>query len=872
MTTGPDGSNLTGRRLGVYQVEELIGAGGMGQVYRARDTRLDRDVAIKVLPGELKHDADRVARLEREATLLASLSHPNVAHIYGLEDADGARAIVMEYVRGETLAGRRLSIDDALKVARQIAGALEAAHENGIVHRDLKPANVMITAGGTVKVLDFGLAKLVTGESGSDERALTNSPTMLSRGATRDGVLLGTGAYMSPEQARGQAVDERADIWAFGCVVFEMLAGHAAFAKDTLSDTIAAVLEREPDWQRLPPTTPDNIRRLLRRCLHKDQRRRLADIRDALLELDEAPADVVEAARPSLRARRVERAIWAAALLIVATVAAVLIARPWAAKESPIVRPVRFEIASPPTRDPASIAISPDGRQIVFAATSNDRTKLWRHSIDDGSARPLIGTDGGRLPFWSPDSRSIGFFAQGKLKRLDLESGTILVLTDAPNPEGGAWSDRGEILFSPFAGPLFRIPSTGGTATMIESTTGLGPAESPRILSGTRRVLVSVRGPSQGIYVADLDSPTRQRLADRAVATATEDSLLFIRDRTLLAQRFDPVTLTLTGAPTQIADGVTAASALSNRALVYRSGAVHEPIPIWFDRSGREVGRAREPGTSPWMSRDGRRITMMRTSSPGESGQINPGIWVWDLQQDGFRRIVAAPPVGNTPIWSPDGTRIVFSSARNGRPFALYEKAADESGGERLFLQTDQSVFANDWSLDGTLIYRTNSAKGGFDLWTLSVKDGRRQPLVETQFNEREAQFSPDGRWFAFQSDESGQYEIYLRPFPDDGRKGYGPVSVNGGTQVRWNPNGKELFYLGLDDRLMSVTITTTASGRSIEAAKPISLFQTHIIEAGVLSQQYVVSHEGNRLLVLTTQEAIAPITVILNWQPGGGS
>jgi Tol biopolymer transport system component len=587
------------------------------------------------------------------------------------------------------------------------------------------------------------------------------------------------------------------------------------------------------------------------------------------LELDEAPADVVDAPRPSVRARRIERALWAAALVIVATVAALIVVRPWAANDSAPVRQVRFEIASPPTRDVASIAISPDGRQIVFAATSDNRTKLWRHSIDGGSSRPLVGTEGGRLPFWSPDSRSIGFFAQGKLKRLDLESETILSLADAPNPEGGAWSDRDEILFTPLAGPLFRIPSTGGKETLIESTNGLGPVESPRILSRTRRVLFSVRGPSAAVYVADLDGPVRQRLTERAVVSATADSLFFIRDRTLLAERFDPVTLALSGPPTQIASDVAALSVGPDGSLVYRSGPAQARALMWFDRSGMEIGSSREFGTAPAMSHDGRRVAMMRARSPEESSQINPGIWVWDLEHDGFRRIVVAPPVGNTPIWSPDDTRIVFSSPRNSRPFALYEKAADGSESDRLLLQTDQPVFANDWARE-SLIYRSSDAKGGFDLWTLSVKDGRRQRLLATEFNERDAQFSPDGRWFAYQSDDTGRDEIYIRPFPADGRKAYGPVSINGGTQVRWNSNGRELFYVGSDNRLMSVPIRSAADGGAIEVGKPVPLFQTHIVEAGASLQQYVVSRDGNRFLIVTTQETVAPMTVILNWRLGG--
>jgi eukaryotic-like serine/threonine-protein kinase len=864
MNAPADGSRLTGQRVGPYLIEELIGAGGMGQVYRARDTRLDRDVAIKVLPDEFARDPDRATRFEREATILASLNHPNIAHIHGIEETDGVLALVMEYVRGDTLVGRRLTMEEALKVARQIAAALEAAHEKGIIHRDLKPANVMVTPNGLVKVLDFGLAKLGSHETGTVRgSALTNSPTMLTHGRTREGVLLGTGAYMSPEQARGQVVDARTDIWAFGCVLYEMLTGRAVFAGQTLSDTIAAVLEREPDWQRLPAATPDSVRRLLRRCLQKDPNRRLADIRDARWDLEETPADLATGAEPSSRARRLERYAWAAALLVAVIVAAVMTGRPSerAAPRDP--RQVRFQIPSPPTRDPGSVAISPDARQIVFAATADERTKLWVHSLDTASARPLMGTDGGRMPFWSPDSRAIGFFAEGRLKRIDLDSGTVLPLAAASNPYGGTWTDDGRILFVPVGGsPVLQMSSRGGDTTAIESTALVGVAEFPRSLPGTGRVLFSARGRSAGLYVGARDGPERQRLGDRAFATAAGDSLLFIRDRGLFVQRLDPSTLELGGTPTQVATGVTGVSIANDGSLVYRSGPESGSQLSWFDRSGTEVGRASNPGLVPSISHDGRRVTMTREATG--PGSVNGGIWIWDIERDRFSRLVAAPPVGNTPIWSFDDTRIVYSSPR-GKPFALYEKPAEGGGTERLVLQTDQAIFANDWSRNGVLIYRSSDPKMGMDLWTLSVKDDRREPLLKTDFNEREAQFSPDGRWFAYQSDQTGQYEIYIRPFPDDGRKGYGPLSVNGGTQVRWNSNGKELFYVSSDERLMTVPISTTANGQTIEAGKPVALFQTHIVETGVLGQQYVVSRDGKRFLILSTQEAISPITVILN-------
>jgi serine/threonine protein kinase len=854
-----------GTRLGSYEIQAQIGEGGMGRVYRARDTRLNRDVAIKVLPEELAQNPDRVARFEREATILASLNHPHIAHVYGIEEADGVSALVMEYVKGEPLGPQRRPMDGALTIARQLTEALHAAHEKGIVHRDLKPANVMITPDGHVKVLDFGLAKL--GIDHGDETAgvaKTDSPTMPTLGRTREGMLLGTAAYMSPEQARGQAVDARTDIWAFGCVLYEMLTGRAAFARDTLSDTIAAVIEREPDWRQLPESLPGNLRRLLRRCLEKDLNRRLADIRDARLELDEGPADASVNGRSGTRGRRMERLAWAAALLACMTAAGLVIVSPSRRAPSSAVHQTRFVIWPPPTRDSASLAISPDGRQIVFAATADDRTKLWIHSLDTGSARPLPGTDGGQLPFWSPDGRAIGFFAQGKLKKIDIDSGTVTPLANAPNPQGGGdWSKDGTIVFVPVGGsPVLQIKEDGGEVTPILSTAGPGvPPGAPKLLEGTRRVLFSK---GDGLYAGDLDGKDSRRLADSALVIGGEESLLFIRGSTLFVQRFDPRTLVLSGTPTQVATDVTAASLAGDGTLVYRSGHASVSQLTWFDRAGTEVARERGGGGRvPSISHDGHRVAMMRERSLGDS---KPGVWIWDLSRDVYTRPVPAPPVGNTPIFSYDDTEIIYSSPRNNQPFALYARPADGSGSERLVLQTVQGVFANDWWHD-VLIYRSSDPKGGYDLWTL--KGTHSEPLVRTQSNEREAQFSPDGRWFAYQSDETGQYEIYIDPYPvDDGRKRHVPVSVHGGTQVRWN--GKELFYLSPDDRLMSVHVDISADGREVATKPAVPLFQTHIAEAGVTGQQYVVSHDGNQFLIATMPESKdESITVIQNWKPG---
>ena len=460
-----------GTRLGPYEITAQIGVGGMGEVWRATDANLGRQVALKVLPDTFAHDPERLARFEREAKTLASLSHPNIAIIYGLEKADGTRALVMELVEGPTLAGRialgPIPFDEALPIARQIAEALQAAHEQGIIHRDLKPANVKVRADGTVKVLDFGLAKALAPEAASALAAggLSQSPTITTPAMTQAGTILGTAAYMSPEQARGQRVDKRTDVWAFGCVLYEMLSGRGAFAGETITDVLASVLEREPDWRALPESTPDRARDLLRRCLRKDPRRRLHDIADARIELEEAHTEPNAGARAlSISLGRRERLLWMSAVALLAVIAAA--AMVWS-RATPTALETRLEIATPPTMDPVSLAISRDARMVAFVATDEGRSRLWLRRLDSGSARPLPGTDGAYYPFWSPDNRSVGFFADGKLKRIDLDTTSVQVLANASAGRGGTWNGDGVILFAPQAGAIFRIPASGGEPNQV---------------------------------------------------------------------------------------------------------------------------------------------------------------------------------------------------------------------------------------------------------------------------------------------------------------------------------------------------------------------------------------------------------------------
>jgi len=529
-----------GTHLGSVQITALLGRGGMGEVYRARDTKLKRDVAIKILPEEFSRDPDRVGRFQREAEVLALLNHPHIAAIYSLEEANGSRFLVLELVEGQTLADRLkrgpLPMDEALTVAKHICEAIEAAHEKGIIHRDLKPANIKITSDGIVKVLDFGLAKVREAEAQASD--LSNSPTLMTARST-PGIILGTAAYMSPEQAKGQEANRTSDVWAFGCVLYEMLTGRAPFEGDTMSELFAGILKAEPDWSRLPAETPEHIRRLLRRCLQKDRRIRLRHLGDALIEIEE-PQPQIAAAAPPVVPRRRERLAWTIALVVVAILSAAVGVREF--RGVPPAAEMRFEIATPPTADSASIAISPDGQKIVFVGASEGQSKLLVRALDSISERALAGTDGASFPFWSPDSQSVGFFAEGRLKRVDIDRGAVQILANAPAGRGGAWNRDGTIIFTPnVTQGIFRISATGGTASAVTrtETTKETSHRFPQFLPNGHHFVYYVLGTpeSRGVYAGDLDGSTARRLIDVESAPVYESSghLFFVRQGTLFA-------------------------------------------------------------------------------------------------------------------------------------------------------------------------------------------------------------------------------------------------------------------------------------------------------------------------------------------------
>jgi len=836
---------MLGKTVGHYEITSRLGKGGMGEVYRAHDTKLNRDVALKVLPPEFAGDPDRMARFKREAQLLASLNHTSIAAIYGLEEGGGVSAIVMELAEGPTLEDRinkgPISMEEALSIARQVAEALESAHEKGIVHRDLKPANIAVAAAGAVKVLDFGLAKALEGEAA--EADLSKSPT-LSMAATRAGIILGTAAYMSPEQARGYGVDRRCDIWSFGVVLFEMLAGKRLFAGETISDTLAAVLRADIDWSLLTKDIPASILTLLRRCLNRDRRQRLQAIGEARIAIEEYLANPENV--PEISA------------------------------ELPVMR---FEIPTPPTSDLTSLAISPDGRYLAFAGLSEGQQRLWLRPLDQSTARPLSGTEGAVNPFWSPDSRSIGFFAEGQLKRIDTAGGRPQVLSNALHGGGGTWNREGVIIFAPAVGvPLHRVPAAGGE---VAAVTQLNPPLQlqqghPRFLPDGRHFLFSSWGAESGIYLASLGSAeTRRVIVAETAAYALPGYLFYTRQGSLFAQHFNPASGNLAGDTVQIADslasmpasGIGLFSISETGMLAYRTSAGPGLRQLaWFDRAGKEVGRVGTPDGNnlryPELSPDGLRVAVGRTIHG------NTDIWLSETARGVPIRFTFSAGFSVNPVWSPDGNWIAFSSANQGIP-NLYRKASGGAGSDELLLDSPFNEFPLDWSSDGRfLLFARMDAKTGIDLWVLPLEDERKPfPFVCTSFESDNGQFSPDGRWVAYQSNESGRVEIYMQQFRGPGGKWM--ISIEGGVAPRWRRDGKELFYISPDSRLMAVPIRDT--GQTFKAGTPAALFQTQIVFGGITvrqKHQYAVAPTGRRFLINVTADkaTTSPITIVTNW------
>lgn len=847
-----------GTQLGPYQIAGLIGTGGMGEVYRAHDPRLGRDVAIKVAAEAFSE------RFTREARAIAALNHTNICHLYDV----GPSYLVMEFVEGDNPKGP-MAFDEVLPIARQMIDGIEAAHERGIIHRDLKPANIKVTPDGVVKILDFGLAKAM--EPDGAGRDLTNSPTLApTLGGTMQGSILGTAGYMAPEQAKGRQADRRSDIWAFGVVVCELVTGKKLFPGETTIEILADVINKEPDLSAVPP----RLHKLLRWCLEKDRKDRLQAIGDARrLLADEAPMTAGPLPHPA--PSRQIRVAWAAAAALAIGLAAVS----WRHfRERPLDAPeVRTDIATPVTTDQTSFALSPDGRQLAFAASGDGTQRLWLRPLDKATARPLAGTEGGNFPFWSPDSRSIAFFADGKLKRLDLAGGAPQVLANAA-PRGGAWNAGGLILFSQTtASPLLGVPSSGGVVTAVTKLGDHMGHRFPFFLPDGRRFLFYAVGTSStaGIYLGSLDDPDLKRLtaADGTGVYLPGDWVLFVRGGSLLAQRLDLERRELTGDAVSMADpvvfdantGATALTISSSGLIAYRIGGIARRQLTWFDRSGNALGTLGPADdsalTGARLSPDGRRVVVFRTV------QGNTDIWIMD--SDRATRFTFDAGLDRYPTWSPDGSRIAFDSNRNGIR-ALYQKPSNLSEDEKVVLNSAQDSVVQDWSPDGRFMsFLSFDPQSGSDIWMLPLQ-GDRKPFVfvKTGFDERRGMFSRDGHWVAYHSNESGRYEVYVRPFPGPGAQRQ--ISTAGGLYPLWGYGDKELYYVAADGTLMASSVSI--AGEALELGRPLTLFRTRIYGGGTeiaAGLNYDITRDGRFLINTVLDDAGAtPITLIQNWKP----
>ena len=880
-----------GTRLGPYEIVGAIGAGGMGEVYRARDTKLHRDVAIKVLPDLFAGDPERLARFEREARTLAALNHSHIAQVYGVED----RALVMEFVDGEDLSERiaragPIPIEDALPIALQIAEALEAAHEQGIIHRDLKPANIKVRPDGTVKVLDFGLAKaLAPPDQGSPEGlrdSAANSPTITSPFAMSNmGVLLGTAAYMAPEQAKGKAVDKRADIWAFGCVLYEMLTGKRPFAGEDVTDTLAAIVRADPDWSALPHDTPPVIRKLLRRCLEKDRRERLPDIGAARLELKDARSSgVVEAALVRSLPRRRKVVPWTlfavASLVAIAATAYAVLTRP---ASDPRVYKSLIVPLTPLSGAPAlRLQISPDGRRLAFVAPDESgHTVLWVRPLDGVTAQPLAGTINATAPFWSPDSRWIAFISDGKLRKIEASGGATITLCDSGATPPGAWNRDDVIVFSGAPGPLVRVSASGGTpveVTKLRDDIGERIHIMPFFLPDGRHFLFSAGtggSPLLGVYIGSLDSKDTTRLLDASSnAMYADGQVLFLRQTTLMAQRFDPGSLTVSGAAVPIAEEVqinpatgTGAFSVSQAGiLVYQTGSSAGTQITWFDRSGKVLGAIGDHAgyRDVQLSPDGQWASV--TIPADTSGQTD--VWLFDLARNLRKRFTFGGTGAFDAVWTPDGRHLAYTS-RRGASVDLFQKPATGSGAEELLLHDDTEKFPLGFSPDGRfLLYAIPNGAATGKVWVLPMTGERKpHPFLTTKDSQIPAEVSPDGRWLAYVSNETGRQEVYVTSFP--GAAGRWQVSTEGGQHPRWRADGKELFFLA-GDKFMSAEVVTT--GTQFDAGALRSLFDVRV-PAPVLGTRstYAVARDGQRFLVNTwdPKAALTPITLVVNWTAG---
>ncbi len=859
----------------------------MGEVYKANDTRLDRTVALKVLPSHLSSDPDLRRRFEREARAISSLSHPNICMLFDVGQQDGLEYIVMEYLEGQTLADRLnsgpLPLDEVYEYAIHIADALDRAHRSGIVHRDLKPGNIVLTRSGA-KLLDFGLAKWTTPE---DENFLFGSGDATTRRQplTTAGMLLGTVPYMAPEQLEGKSIDARTDIFSFGAILYEMATGGRAFTATSNAALIAMLIHDDPP----PPSTlvplPARFDSIVQTCLRKDPNDRFQAAHDVRLALQWL-ASGTDDPKPLLRTKQ-SRATWAiaaAGLFALIAIAALLYAFGGRMRGSqPPKSAIRFAVTPPPSSDFPSLgegggmALSPDGNQLAFVAIGADgRSFLWLRALDSDQPRKLEGTEGGAYPFWSPDSRSLAFFAGGKMKRMTIPEGAAQTICDAAVGRGGTWSPSGVIVFSPGSNSgLWRVNAGGGQpAPMIDIAGGGYSRRWPVFLpDGTHFLFVeqNENGKGDGVYVSSLDDPKVKKYvvaSQGSVVFAPPDDLLYVRDGVLVRQHFDPSKLRLDGEAQSIADGMVfyldrayvPVTASANGVIAYRRHATLNMRIAWFDRAGNRLGTLWDPGEFEGVSLSPEGTRLAFGHFDPEEG-VNH-IWICGTADGVPRRFTFSKGNQYSPVWSADGRQIVYSDNQSGME-TLTTKLAG-GGDERPMTPTPESShYAQSWSPDGKmLLYRSESAVTGLDMQMLQVGDGKSVPYVATGADESQAQFSPDGRYVAYTSTESGQVEVYVQPFPATGAKWQ--VSTAGGEQPRWRSDGGELFYVSPGKQLMAVPLH---KGASFDAGTPHPLFST-AISVGYLgvSQAYDVTRDGQKFVIAATDSStpVSPITVVV--------
>ncbi len=877
-------SLTNGTRLGPYEIVEPLGEGGMGEVYRAKDTRLGREVAVKVLPQHLSMNAEVRARFEREAKAISSLSHPHICALFDVGHEGDTEYLVMELVQGETLAQRLakgpLPLPVLLETAIQIADALDRAHKQGIVHRDLKPANVMLTKSG-VKLLDFGLAKQREAVVQGEISQLTSMPTEAtpSRPLTEQGTILGTFQYMAPEQLEGGETDSRTDIFAFGCVLYEMATGSRAFKGKSRASLIGSILkEAPPPISSIQPMTPPALDRLVQTCLAKEPEDRFQTAHDVMLQLQWIAEGGSQAGAPAVvvhRRKSREKVAWgvAAGCLLAAAVLGVGFVLRAPRAESP----VRFQFVLPEGMSVVQAPrISPDGKNLAFSAAGADgKTQIWIRPLESLEPRPVPGTEGATFrPFWAPDSRHIGFIAGGKLKKVDISGAPPQTICDAPTGADGAWGKNGIILFDGQASdPIRKVPASGGIpqeAARQEPGTSVGW---PFFLPDGRHFLYYQFGGGKGgaVMVADLDAKEKTRKlldADSLAYYAPPGTLLYVKEGTLVAQPFQASSLKVTGEPVPVAEnmgalgnGLADFSVSDDGVLVYRAGLSTDDRLVWMDRSGKElseVGGAGHYATTA-LSPDGTHLAMAMRDTRSN----NYNIWVRDLARGVTSRLTFDAGDSSDPIWSPDGRRIVFDTSGNGGP-GLSEKDASGTGPTRELWSCGDVLIAGDWSRDGRYIAVNRLSKTeSWDIWALPT-DGTSKPfpVITGQFTEVLPVFSPDGRYIAYMSNETGRFEVYVQQFPGPGGKWQ--VSANGGVEPHWSADGKTIYFGSLDSKIMTVSVET---GATLTAGVPQALFSAPLLP-GQRRNDFLVTEDGQRFLILAPvgKGSQAPMVLVLHW------